>query len=92
MGPALELPLPTAWQRTEVAVLHSLQERQSPGKQVQWAQGPGSKGAKVDRASYLLFPLTQVETEGGTGKRTLLPLGAQKAVQISAPMMLPRSI
>ena len=51
---------------------------------------PGSKGAKVDKAGYLPFPLGEAEEGRAQENKNFLPVGAQQAMQISVPAPAPR--
>ena len=72
-----------------MTVVLSHWERWIPGSAGQVAQGPGYQGDQADKAGEPALPLGQAEVERAEEARTILPLGAPQAVQISAPCLHP---
>ena len=76
----------------EVAVLCSLPERQSLGGQVQRCRALDPQALKQTKLAILYSPWDRRKQEVHRKVRTLLLLGAQQAVEISAPAPVPKSI
>ena len=55
-------------------------------------QGPGSEGAKADKAGYLPFPLGEAEEGRAQENKNFLPVGARQAMKISVPAPAPKRI
>ena len=83
MGRHLSSLYPRAWQWTEVAALHSLWERQTPGAGPV-ELGPPSVGAPADEACNPHSLWDRRKRRGHRTVRTLLRLGTLPFVQISA--------
>ena len=80
---------PRARQQTEVAVHHSLQERQSLGVRVQWHRALHPRATKETKPTILHSPWDRWKQGGHKTVRTLLLLGAPNLCRSAHPCLPP---